>query len=653
MQIVRTVTSYDYLDFDEFLHFMERYLPWEMQQFQVVFEQFDVDKSGEMSSDELKALLTHLGFLPIRTVIKEALGIVDKDGSGNLDFEELTIFLAVFRRAEGFSQGEVSELRRLFDQFAKQPGGVPKKSLPAEALCDALVQFFGVHVAEYASKLEGQIKNGHGLQKSSLAVAESGKSENLSFTEFLIFARKTREAALEKLKYTFISAKGAPSPSTASNRRGSSIMIKEPNMSDIDSLGPITEMELRRVLKGMGYTPLQEPLAEVMHDVLAGSQETELDFYDFVNFILVYRQREGFKKDDVQDMRRLFVQFDVDESGEVSAMELKELFRHLGYRVSMDQVHLFVAQLDENNSNCLDFREYLRLMQVHREQELQNIASIWNQFKDSSTGCMASNHLPNALRALHHDTLPRSLESKQSLFPRGLDFEAFVKVVDSCRSELVARERKKAGFTDERIAELRIVFDNFDHDHNGEIDSGELLDVLTEFGWNPKDPQEQAELLLKLQVAKDQARAAGVHASHDSIEFWTFVQLSRMLETEHEQAEEELMNRLMAELHFSSKEVDDFRQIFMNKKHELVTESQAAKPVSLKETNGLPRDDVRRLVRSLGISLIGENKAKLDAKLKTVGCDESTPLDFPGFLRLMHWLTTSDIAQTGDVVEKK
>merc|ERR1711884_333727 len=107
----------------------------------------------------------------------------------------------------------------------------------------------------------------------------------------------------------------------------------------------------------------------------------------------------------------------------------------------------------------------------------------------------------------------------------------------------------------------------------------------------------------KLQVAKDAAREADPdhHLQDPGIEFWTFVQLSRMLETEHEQAEEELMNRLMKELNFNQKEVDDFRQIFMNKKHEVAQE----------DLDGLPRDDVRRLVRSLGISLIGENKVKL------------------------------------------
>jgi len=642
LPLVREVTTYDYLDFDEFLRFMERYLPWERQQFHDVFNRFDEDGSNEISILELKALLNHLGFIPLRGMLREALSIVDENGSGSLDFEELLLFLAVYRRAEGFAQAEVMELRKIFDRFSKKEGGLPRKLLPAEALCDALVQVFGLHVSEFAEKLEEQMKSGQGLQKSSYAVVEQGKSESLTFAEFLIFARKTREAALEKLKGTYDSLVAGRSANQSEAER-----LKEFRKADLNGDGMVSEQELRKVLISMGYTPLQEPVNEVLQDVDTG-QDRLLDVHDFFDFIFIFRQREGFRKDEVQEMRRLFERFDQDDSGEISAMELKELFRHMGYRVTMDQVHLFVAQVDENNSNCLDFREYLRLMQLHREAELRSIASVFNSLKDPATQLMSTSNIDKAFKGLKQEP-PKALPKFGS---KGLDFDALVKIVDSCRSELVARERKKAGFTDERIDELQTVFNKFDKDGSGEIDNMELMGILTEFGWNPKTQQEQQELMRKLQVAKDAAREADPdHKFEDNgIEFWTFVQLSRKLETEHELAEEELMNRLMKELNFSQKEVDDFRQIFMNKKHEVAQEEQGSRG---KDPDGLPRDHVRRLVRSLGISLIGENRAKLDAELKKLGCDDNKHLDFPGFLQLMRWIMTADMVTAADPAGKK
>uniref|UniRef100_A0A7S1ME47 Calmodulin n=1 Tax=Alexandrium catenella TaxID=2925 RepID=A0A7S1ME47_ALECA len=400
----------------------------------------------------------------------------------------------------------------------------------------------------------------------------------------------------------------------------------------------ISVPELRQVLIQMGYTPLTENVNEVLEDVDTG-RDNVLDFHDFFDFVFIYRQREGFRRDEVQEMRRLFERFDADDSGEISAMELKELFRHMGYRVTMDQVHLFVAQVDENNSNCLDFREYLKLMQLHREAELRSITGIFNSLKDRVTGMLTSSNVDKAFKGLQQEP-PKALPKLAS---KGFNFDGFVKLVDSCRADLVARERKKAGFTDERIAELQEVFSRFDKDGSGEIDNIELMSILTEFGWNPKTQEEQKELMTKIQMAKDAAKEADPDhdLADDGIKFWSYVQLARMLETEHEQAEEELMNRLMKELNFNQKEVDDFRQIYMNKKHEI---AEDIKERTGKDPDGLPRDDVRRLVRSLGISLIGENKVKLDTELKRLGCDDLKPLDFPGFLQLMRWIMTADMA---------
>merc|ERR1712129_205004 len=142
----------------------------------------------------------------------------------------------------------------------------------------------------------------------------------------------------------------------------------------------------------------------------------------------------------------------------------------------------------------------------------------------------------------------------------------------------------------------------------------------------------------------EKARQSGIdnHSNGSEIDFWTFVQLSRMLETEREREEEAAVHRLMKELNFSQKEVDDFRTIFLGKMHEL-REAEKDGPNgadgNVVKLLGLPRDDILRLVRSLGMSLLGDNKMKVDCELKKMGCTETQPLDFPGFLRLMSWLT--------------
>merc|ERR1712032_1334668 len=145
--------------------------------------------------------------------------------------------------------------------------------------------------------------------------------------------------------------------------------------------GTISVNSLIKVLKDMDYTPLKDNVAEVFQDV-GWLNYRDLDFNQFFDFILVYRRREGFKREAVAHMRRVFDSFDQDKSGEINALELVELFRHLGYRVSLDDVHGFLREVDENESNCLDFREYLRLMRLHREVELRNMLQIFQHHAD-------------------------------------------------------------------------------------------------------------------------------------------------------------------------------------------------------------------------------------------------------------------------------
>merc|ERR1712008_592760 len=261
---------------------------------------------------------------------------------------------------------------------------------------------------------------------------------------------------------------------------------------------------------------------------------------------------------------------------------------------------------------------------------------VFEEFADpNEKGVMPGIRVPHALEALGH-TAPDSAEN------RALNFDRFVQLVDGCRATSVAKDRKKAGFSDARIGELRMAFRRYDKDHSGDIDNIELLKILTDFSWQPRSREEQSQLVQKLETAKQRAQEAGVRdaGGPGEIGFWTFVQLARMLETEHERSEDEAVHALMVELGFSQKEVDDFRAIFLGKLHEVLQE-QDEQNTQVMRLSGLPRENVLQLVRALASSLSRQSKSQLDIELKNLGCTADTPLEFPGFLRLMRWLATA------------
>jgi len=607
----------------------------------------------------LRQLLTELNFMPMKGMLQEALTAVDLDSSGSLGFEEFVIFLKTYRQAEGFSTDEVEQLLASFNRFANENEG-QRELLKATNLPDALIAVFGLHVKDIVEEMAERLGTGQSLTQSSTSPSRAGKAfEALYFSEFLIFARKVREAVYEKLRLEY--------PAWAPGGRGEAqgCMAKKQatfDEIDIDKSGGISESELRFALRRLGYTPLRQNVLEVIYEVVDGTWHDgrELDFNEFFAFMLIVRQREGFNKDAVEEMRKVFNRFDEDDSGEVDSLELAELFRHLGYKVVLDEIHVFVTEVDANNSGQLDFREFLKLMRLYRENELKRYAAVFNARKDKSSASADKSEGDHAGRlprdqvrpALKDLAIPptRALATMGhvAMPSGGLSFDAFVGVLDACRVELVHTQRKNASFSPERIQHFRDLFKRFDKDGSGDIDTTELSSILRLFRWEPKTPQEQADLMRKLDLARARAKEAGIEDvgedGSSSICFWSFVQLARLLEIEREKAEEDRVIALTIELNFSQDEVDQFRQIYCDRKRQ-PSENLGPTPApeaDPDDTSGLNREALRKLMRSLVTTIPPGDKANLERKLNELMVDDQ--LDFPNFLRFMRWLLDIDFA---------
>merc|ERR1711879_367202 len=168
-------------------------------------------------------------------------------------------------------------------------------------------------------------------------------------------------------------------------------------------------------------------------------------------------------------------------------------------------------------------------------------------------------------------------------------------------------------------------------DKSGEIDMTELLSILKEFGWQPKTKEEQADLMKKLDVARALSREAGVNeVSADgspAIKFWSFIQLCRMLHSQKDKADEEKMEKLMAEVQFSQLEVDQFRVIFRGwakTTNALGSQASQSQGTPGPQNEVLHCDVAKRLVRSsLGVALSMDNKIAVDAYIANISeqCD--------------------------------
>jgi len=133
------------ISFDEFFKLMqhlrqtEGFTKAEIDQFTGLFNKFDVDGSGEISTLELSQILRNLGYPTSVDVLQGLIAEVDVDGSGEIDIGELLKLLRKYRNRE-MMQSQYASTRRpktmrtaidlhrnIFQTFFSNSVGIPPK----------------------------------------------------------------------------------------------------------------------------------------------------------------------------------------------------------------------------------------------------------------------------------------------------------------------------------------------------------------------------------------------------------------------------------------------------------------------------------------------------------------------------------------------
>jgi len=683
--IADQLNTYEYIDYDEYLDFMEKFIVYERQEFKNTFRKYDEDDSNSINLEELRKLIKELGFVTVRGMVQEALSYVDSDNSGKLDFQEFVAFLAIYRHSEGFTSSEVADLRRSYDKMSKmvqrEPHLAAEEALHPEHMSDALTNFYGQWALEHSEKLREQLVKGEGGMTSSSQQGVQGEPQHLQFPEFLIMARKVREMQRVKFGQEFAAMCGQSAAEGEPTEEEQKVFTDEElaAICDADGSGGVGEEEIREVLQKNGYTPLRKVIKEIHDEVWepGGAEGDELDFDEFFDFMITFRARDGFLKAELESFKTIFTEFDDDGSDEINVIELGDMLRQMGYRVNSEDMHDLILQVDENGSGQLDYREFVHLMRLFKERQLLRLKALYQKYKGEE-GKVAPDKLKPLLQELGQE-LPKVIKATDDkptddVFKPtdAVDFEEVVEIAEKSRDELVLFERRKAGFTDGEILYFQSLFNRFDKNKSGDIDVRELQTILQEFGFAPNTRKEQLHFVKKLDAARARTREAGVEqVSKDGspqLHFWTFVQLMRGLCTEYDKKDEETLGGLQVQLSFSEGEIEEFRQVFRmwivkHKQMEAEAHGRVWYPDDEEKVkfgeqakDTLPRDGLRRLIRSLGCSIPPHMMNQLDDKVKHLavnqGRKEAPKLDFFGFLQLMRWLMDTNFASINNAAEK-
>merc|ERR1719387_3350035 len=74
-------------------------------------------QNGEMDTSEVFQCVKTLGWFPTKESIDEAVEMVDKDGTGDISFDEFFKLMQHLRKTEGFTKDEIATFTNLFNKF--------------------------------------------------------------------------------------------------------------------------------------------------------------------------------------------------------------------------------------------------------------------------------------------------------------------------------------------------------------------------------------------------------------------------------------------------------------------------------------------------------------------------------------------------------
>lgn len=643
-EMADTITTYPVLEKSDFITFMEQHAIYEYQMYKNIFETFDADNSGSLDAAELVPFLQTLGITPLRSVVKESIEMVDTDGNGTLDFEETIILVNVYKHSEGFTMDQINELVNVYRLEHEEHLGddVPimhnkQVALPADKLSSLLVKYFGPSAAVMSEELQKEIK---GVGRKGDGSVEP--PVELNFQEALLWARKLRDKEFESYREAF-------------------------HKFDADGSGAIDRQELGLAIKTLGFTLKNEAIEEMIGEaVTRGDWGTmpeggiaaieELDYDNFVHFMRILQETDGFTKKEMTFITATFNKFDDDQSGDIDVIELGDMLRHLGHAASMEEVRRMHAMVDLNGNGALDFREFIRFLRLYREDELIAIRDI---FEDLSGGLeepavIKASAMEEAVNLLicKHERLEGAPPIDPNAYLTGEDvgLEEFTEIADTIREEMVANTRKAAGYSPPDVTRYRQTWDSFNTKGQESLKAGEAAQLLMQMGFELRSAQEQQ--MLKEQIDKAcrtalEANAEGVIMGQ--VNFWVFLQLLRSLNRREDEDSERRLMEAAAVSRFSTQEVNEFNEVFDScwEREQVQAEEEGGTMQSCRKT--ISRGGLMKLLRGMGMRLEGPQRASLDQKLQSMmpsppedGSAAKLFIDFPSFIRLMRWMMESD-----------
>ncbi|KAL1507007.1 hypothetical protein AB1Y20_007869 [Prymnesium parvum] len=128
------------------------------------------------------------------------------------------------------------------------------------------------------------------------------------------------------------------------------------NRFDGDKSGQISAPEMLQVLRLLGSNPSQAEFKTILQ-AIDRNNDGVVDFLEFAQ-VWWEREQESIEDDFQEELQLAFKIFDADDSGFITAQELRDKLTTLGERMTDAEVDELLAECDKDGSGTISFAEF-------------------------------------------------------------------------------------------------------------------------------------------------------------------------------------------------------------------------------------------------------------------------------------------------------
>ena len=126
---------------------------------------------------------------------------------------------------------------------------------------------------------------------------------------------------------------------------------------DVDGGGTITAEELGEVMRSLGQKPTRAQLDAMVNEIDADG-DGAIDFPEFLTMML-RKMNEG---DPEKELRDVFMVFDKDQSGTISADELRNVMKVIGEKLTDQEIEDAIKLADTTGDGEVSYDEFIQFI---------------------------------------------------------------------------------------------------------------------------------------------------------------------------------------------------------------------------------------------------------------------------------------------------